>query len=67
MILLIYKIENMKVTVIILLHNLYKTDIWIMNIVTGVNLNGKINTTFMSNIKKLSKSKTHKISINISR
>ena len=56
----------MKVTVIILLHNLYKTDIWIMNIVTGVNLNGKINTTFMSNIKKLPKSKTHKVSINFS-
>ena len=66
MILLIYKIENMKVTVIILLHNLYKTDIWIMNIVTGVNLNGKINTTFMSNIKKLPKSKTNKVFINFS-
>ena len=48
MILLIYKIENMKVTVIILLQNLYKTDIWIMNVI-GVNLNEKVNTTFMSN------------------
>ena len=62
MILLIYKIENMKVTVIILLQNLYKTDIWIMNVI-GVNLNEKVNTTFMSNIKRLSKSKTYKVKL----
>ena len=62
MILLIYKIENMKVTVIILLQNLYKTDIWIMNVI-DVNLNEKVNITFMSNIKRLSKSKTHKVKL----
>ena len=38
MILLIYKIENMKVAIIISLQNLYKTDIWIMNVI-GVDLN----------------------------